>query len=152
MLANFVLKLSIRRQKSDSKKGGYKNTKEAKFLEKQPFLISWYAHVWVHVKEVRNARFEENLTCFVFLLHPFGDSPFCFITDELLLDYYSFTTIYYFILIVSNEGLNHYTKMKLSIKDFYSKCDQMLHLLEKSLIENFIFCAVLCTFIKVSYE
>ena len=40
-------------------------------------------------------------------------------------------------------------KMKSSIKDFSSKCDQIRsflriwsHLLEKSLIENFIFCAV----------
>ena len=40
-------------------------------------------------------------------------------------------------------------KMKFSIKDFPSKCDQILsflqiwlHLLKKSLIENFIFCAV----------
>ena len=40
-------------------------------------------------------------------------------------------------------------KMKLSIKDFFSKFDQILsflriwsHLLKKSLMENFIFCAV----------
>ena len=40
-------------------------------------------------------------------------------------------------------------KLKFSIKDFFSKCDQIssflriwLHLLKKSLIENFIFCAV----------
>ena len=42
--------------------------------------------------------------------------------------------------------------MKISIKDFFSKCHQILrklriwsHLLKKSLIENFIFCAVLET-------
>ena len=40
-------------------------------------------------------------------------------------------------------------KMKFSIKHFSSKCDQILrklwiwsHLLKKSLMENFIFCAV----------
>ena len=40
--------------------------------------------------------------------------------------------------------------MKFSIKDVFSKCDQIrrklriwLHLLKKSLMENFIFCAVL---------
>ena len=40
-------------------------------------------------------------------------------------------------------------KMKFSIKDFFSKCDQIwsflgicLHLLKKSLMENFIFCVV----------
>ena len=32
---------------------------------------------------VRNVRFSENLACFVFLKHPFWDSPFCLITDEL---------------------------------------------------------------------
>ena len=41
-------------------------------------------------------------------------------------------------------------QMKFSIKDFLSKCDQIrrklriwLHLLKKSLMENFIFCAVI---------
>ena len=40
--------------------------------------------------------------------------------------------------------------MKFSIKNFFSKCDQIrsklriwLHLLKKSLVENFIFCAVI---------
>ena len=39
--------------------------------------------------------------------------------------------------------------MKFSIKDFFNKCDQIhsflriwLHLMKKSLMENFIFCAV----------
>ena len=43
-------------------------------------------------------------------------------------------------------------KMKFLIKDFSSKCDQIRrklriwsHLLEKSLMENFFFCAVLLT-------
>ena len=42
-------------------------------------------------------------------------------------------------------------KMKFSIKDFFSKCNQIrrklriwFHLLKKSLMENFIFCAVKC--------
>ena len=45
-------------------------------------------------------------------------------------------------------------KMKFSIKDFFSKCDQIRsllriwpHLLKKSLMENFIFCAVCDIFI-----
>ena len=40
--------------------------------------------------------------------------------------------------------------LRFSIKDFFSKCDQVhsflriwSHLLEKSLVENFIFCAML---------
>ena len=40
-------------------------------------------------------------------------------------------------------------KMNFTIKDFFSKCNQIrrklriwLHLLKKSLMENFIFCAV----------
>ena len=43
-------------------------------------------------------------------------------------------------------------KMKLSTKDFFSKCNQIRrklriwsHLLKKSLMENFIFCAVIVT-------
>ena len=44
-------------------------------------------------------------------------------------------------------------KIKFSIKDFFSKCDQIhsflriwSHLLKKSLMENFIFCAVITIF------
>ena len=33
---------------------------------------------------VRNVRFSENLACFVFLKHPFWDSPFCLITDDTI--------------------------------------------------------------------
>ena len=32
---------------------------------------------------VRNVRFSENLSCYVFLKHPFWDSPFCLITNAL---------------------------------------------------------------------
>ena len=44
---------------------------------------------------------------------------------------------------------NNAQKIKFSIKDFFSRCDQIRrklgiwsHLLKKSSIENFIFCAV----------
>ena len=50
-------------------------------------------------------------------------------------------------------GLYTATKMKFSINDFLSKCDQIRsflrfwsHLLKKFLMENFIFCAVLIYF------
>ena len=46
-------------------------------------------------------------------------------------------------------SLSLHKKMKFSIKDFFSKCDQIhrklriwSHLLAKSLMENFIFCVV----------
>ena len=38
---------------------------------------------------VRNVRFSENLTCFVFLKHMFWNSPFCLITDDLTLSWAS---------------------------------------------------------------
>ena len=34
-------------------------------------------------QRVRNVRFSENLACFIFLKHPFWDSPFWFITDDI---------------------------------------------------------------------
>ena len=50
----------------------------------------------------------------------------------------------------NSETADTAQKMKFSIKDLSSKCDQIRsfmriwsHLLEKSLMENFIFCAVL---------
>ena len=45
---------------------------------------------------VRNVRFSENLSCVVFLLIPFRDSPFRLITDELRIhDSLSFNTFKY---------------------------------------------------------
>ena len=48
-----------------------------------------------------------------------------------------------------SRRVNVTQKMKFSIKDYFSKCDQIprklriwSHLLKKSLMENFIFCAV----------
>ena len=49
--------------------------------------------------------------------------------------------------------------MKFSIKDFFCKCDQIRrklrivsHLLKKSLLENFIFCAVQQEMIIIIYK
>ena len=52
-------------------------------------------------------------------------------------------------LLPIDYGIVTAQKMKFSIKDFFSKCDQIRrklriwsHLLKKSLMESFIFCAV----------
>ena len=49
--------------------------------------------------------------------------------------------------------------MEFSIKDFFTKCDQILsflriwsHLLKKSLMENFIFCAVITVAVKKGFD
>ena len=65
-------KTSIIRQNGKSQNGCFKKTKHVKFSGKRTFLTPWYKHV----------RFSENLACFVFLKHPFWDSPFCLIIDE----------------------------------------------------------------------
>ena len=65
---------SVIRQKGESQNGCFKKTKHAKFSKKRTFLTPWYA---------RNVRFSENLACFVFLKHPFWDSPFSLITDDM---------------------------------------------------------------------
>ena len=62
----------------------------------------------------------------------------------------AFSEKYFYKNRLGAEGLNSTAqKMKFYIKDFFSKCDQIRsflqiwsHLLKKSLIENFIFCAL----------
>ena len=51
----------------------------------------------------------------------------------------------YFLVQGPNLQFYPYTtqKIKLFIKDFFSKCDHWLYLLKKSSMENFIFCLVL---------
>ena len=51
-------------------------------------VMNWLKKVKNHLnrrayQRARNVCFLENLACFVFLKHPFWDSPFCFITDEI---------------------------------------------------------------------
>ena len=59
--------------------------------------------------------------------------------------------LYFTMVFITGLSMFYVTapKMKFSIKDFFSKCDQIrsflriwLHLLKKSLMGNFIFCAV----------
>ena len=52
-------------------------------------------------------------------------------------------------MLTIDETSTTVQKMKFSVKDLFSKCDQIRsflmiwsHLLKKSLMENFIFCAV----------
>ena len=74
---------------------------------------------------------------------------FCYsTTDAYIVDAYNILPItglryYYLEIVIAQE-------VKFFINDFFSKCDQIprklriwSHLLRKSLIENFIFCAVL---------
>ena len=44
-------------------------------------------------------------------------------------------------IVLAQKFDKHSTKMKFSIKEFFSKCDQVRSFL-KSLIKNFIVCAV----------
>ena len=64
----------------------------------------------------------------------------------------SFKTQSYYHRLRISEAYFTALRMKFSIKDFFSKCDQIRsflrvwsHLLKKSLMENFIFCAVFRT-------
>ena len=61
----------------------------------------------------------------------------------------------FLLFLVAIEFAINARKMKSSIKDFFSKCDQILrklwiwsHLLKKSLMENFIF---LCSVLSIDY-
>ena len=64
--------------------------------------------------------------------------------------YYSFAYLHLiYARLMEKNGFHIAQKMKFSVKDFFSNCDQIRsflwiwsHLLRKSLMENFIFCAV----------
>ena len=57
----------------ESQNGCFKKTKQGKFSEKRTCAY----------QGVRNLCFSEKLACFVFLKHPFWDSPFCLITHDM---------------------------------------------------------------------
>ena len=72
--------------------------------------------------------------------------------DMKIMEIYSTSLKFAVKVELRNFFLSIYSeqKIKLSIEDFFSKCDQIRsklwiwsHLQKKSLMENFIFCAVL---------
>ena len=70
-------------------------------------------------------------------------------TCIIVVYYNTFCPYKYFSIQFLPGYVKHLQKMKFSIKDFFSKCDQIRsflrvwsHLLKKYLMENFIFCAV----------
>ena len=68
---------SVIRQKGESQNGCFKKRKHAKFSKKRTSFTPWYTHVRTSAYHgVKNVCFSENLECFLFLKHPFWDSPF----------------------------------------------------------------------------
>ena len=74
---------SVIKQKDESQKGCFKKTKHTKCSEKRIFLIPLIRTHTCAYQGIRDVRFSENLSCFVFLKHPFWDSPFCLIRLDL---------------------------------------------------------------------
>ena len=64
---------------------------------------------------VRNVRFLENLSGFVFLKHPFWDSPFCHITDVFLITW-----------TVCRNGIMHSEEMLTQSQQRRVRCSSSL--------------------------
>ena len=62
---------------------------------------------------VRNVRFSRNLACFVFLKHPFWDSPFCLITGELLVIFRNFYILR--VLAHCSSAISDYVRLLLVV-------------------------------------
>ena len=69
------------RQKGESQNGCFKKKSVPNFSKNEYFLPP-DTHAYVCIQVVRNVCFLGNLTCFVFLKHPFCDSSCCYFTDE----------------------------------------------------------------------
>ena len=60
---------------------------------------------------IRNVHFSRNLVCFFFLKHPFWDSPFCLITDEII-----------GVLIEMKMCIRNYRLKMLSLNHYPRRC------------------------------
>ena len=96
---------------------------------------------------------------FVYSLHEYTDhtklcipvyctqwKPSATLSKIYLASYYIMAIIWTVKFSIANPINEHYSKIEFSIKDFFSKCDQIRrklwiwsHLLEKSLMENIFF-------------
>ena len=75
-----VLFVSKKGKRAILKTGVSRKQSTPNFLKNEHFLPSDSTRTCAY-QGVRNVCFSENLPCFVFLKHPFWDSPFCRITD-----------------------------------------------------------------------
>ena len=112
---------SVIRQKDEYQNGCFKKTKHAKFSEKRTFLTPWYAHVCLRKVSVRFGKFDVLCTPALRLaLLPYDRILGCSRTQihkiRVNIYYSSFTWL---LLTYTTR------KMKFSIKDFLSKCDQI---------------------------
>ena len=88
---------------------------------------------------VRNVRFSENLTCFVFLKHPFWDSPFCLITDEgYFCRKFAATKCQFCIKLCASSGLVSQVYMMAgeNIKKKYLMCRISIKMLKQHAIPD----------------
>ena len=77
---------SVIRQKGESQNGCFKK-KHAKFCKKTNISCPLIRRYICAYQGVRNVRFSENLTCFIFLKHPFWNLLFCLFTNALNLNH-----------------------------------------------------------------
>ena len=68
--------------------------------------------------------------------------------------YTGYASLVKFLFLSSLRLISAYAaqKMKFSIKDFFSKCDQIRSFLKKFSVENFIFCAVFFLIRSISFQ
>ena len=90
-------------------KTGVSRKQHPKFSEKRTFLTSWYAHICVRIQGLSVFR---KIWRFVFLKHPFWDSPFCLITDEYLRGFWKY----------QKAHMNHYFLINLILGIHSKQC------------------------------
>ena len=118
-------KSSITRQKHEYQNGCFKKTKHAKFSEKRTCLTPWYAHVRLRKISVRFRKFDVLCTPVLRLaLLPYFQQNKRILGRSRTQIHKIRVNIYY---SSSTWLLLTYTtqKMRFSIKDFFSKCDQI---------------------------
>ena len=81
-----IVNSSVIRQKGESQNGCFKKTKHTKFSKKPNISYPLIrTRIFQHLDWIRRDTriWIWRDTCFVHLKHPFWNSPFCLITDEL---------------------------------------------------------------------
>ena len=106
------------RQKRESQNRGDKKTKHAKFYEKRTFLSPY-------IPGGKRYSFSGKFACFVFSWPPFGDLPFCLITDEQQFLWREAVEIKYILhwygQLPTTMCLKNFKKLKLITKTNWNK-------------------------------
>ena len=128
--------VSVIRQKRESQNGVFQKNKARQIFRKTNISYSLVRTRKCAYQGVRNVPFSENLAFFVFLKHPFWDSPFCLITIDCR---YWYSQIASYASCSNNKGKSNSFKRQHNCRHLFDIDIYMTYIFMSKLLPSSIY-------------